>query len=252
MSTLPENELLVHLPRAEAVGLDQDEEYCEIEIDGRRRRIALHDYRQIYSTPGLYEQLFAESLECRSPRLVVDLLHEVVTDAGEDPADLEVLDFGAGNGMVGEELARIGAGSIVGVDLAEEAKEAAERDRPGLYDAYHACDITALPPAERHELERRDFNCMTCVAALGFGDVPPQAFQAACDLVAAPGWVAFNLRDRFVDEADDSGFSAALETMLDERAFVERARMRYQHRLSVSGDPLHYVAIVAQKEPLAA
>jgi hypothetical protein len=251
VSTLPDNELRIHLPKADSVGLEQDEEYCELEADGERRRIALHDYGRIYDTPGLYEQLFAESLECCSPQVVVDLLHEVVAADGQHPGDLKVLDFAAGNGMVAEELARVGTGTIVGVDLAPEAKRAAERDRPGLYDDYYACDITELDPGVRRELEDRGFNGMTCVAALGFGDVPPEAFRAACDLVSTAGWVAFNIRDRFIDDGDDTGFSDALDVMLGGE-LVERARLRYPHRLSVSGEPLHYVAIVAQKAPAAA
>jgi SAM-dependent methyltransferase len=248
MSTLPEDEFTIHLPRADGVVLDQDEEYCEIEVDGRRRRIRFHDYGEIFDTPGLYERLFADSLSCESPRVVVDLLEDVVTSDGEDPQGLDVLDFGAGNGMVGEQLARIGAQSIVGVDLLEQAKHAAERDRPGIYEEYHALDMTALPAADRQALERRSFNCLTCVAALGFGDVPPEAFKAAYDVISAPGWIAFNIRDQFVDDDDVSGFSQALDGLFAEGALVERARVTYPHRLSARGEPLNYVAIVAQKQ----
>jgi hypothetical protein len=35
--------------------------------------------------------------------------------------------------------------------------------------------------------------------------------------------------------------------MLDEGVIEQRARTRYTHRLSVSGEPLDYVAIVATK-----
>ena len=37
---------------------DQDSEFCEVRINGDRRRIRFHDYPEIYSIPGLYEQLF--------------------------------------------------------------------------------------------------------------------------------------------------------------------------------------------------
>ena len=45
----------------------------------------------------------------------------------ETAAQLRVLDVGAGNGMVGEELDRMGAKHIVGVDIIPEAAEAAQR-----------------------------------------------------------------------------------------------------------------------------
>jgi len=247
MSTLSEQDLKVHLPRAGAFGLDQDEEFFEIEEDGERRRIRCHDYGEIYSVPGLYERIFADVLSCRSPEVVVNLLEETLVREDQDPKELRVFDLGAGNGMVAEELDEIGADSIVGVDLLEEAKEAAERDRPGLYDDYRALDLTAIDEGTRAELESHDFNCLTCVAALGFGDIPAAAFRAAYDLVAPGGWVAFNIRDQFLDNGDAGGFSRLLDDLFKSGELKEHTRHRYQHRVSVNGDPLHYIAVVAQK-----
>jgi SAM-dependent methyltransferase len=249
MSTLTsdEYEYTLHLPDRGA-GLDQDEEFCEIEVDGARRRIRFHDYAAIYSTPGLYERLFADSLSCDSPRVVVDLLDDALERSGTSAGELQVLDFGAGNGMVGAELARIGSGSVVGVDLLPEAKHAAGRDRPGVYDAYHALDLTDPSADGRDALEQRDFNCLTCVAALGFGDVPPEAFANAFNLVEDEGWVAFNIRERFTEEADTSGFAATLASMLDEGTIDEHARVSYTHRMSVDGEALQYVALVGRKQ----
>jgi SAM-dependent methyltransferase len=246
MSTLSD-ELTIHLPHADAATLPQDKEYFEIEDNGHRRRLRFHDYAAIYAIPGLYERLFAEVLCCRSPQVVVDLLEETLVDHGQDPDGLRALDFGAGNGMVGEELARIGAGTIVGVDELGEAEQAAERDRPGIYDAYHALDITAPHPGVRRELQDAHFNCLTCVAALGFGDIPPEAFRAAYDLIVPGGYIAFNIRDRFVTGTDASGFAELLDGMITAGELVEHARLRYPHRLGLSGEPLHYIAVVAQK-----
>lgn len=247
MSTLSDDQLTIHLPRRAATGLRQDQEYFEIEQDGGRRRIRFHDYGEIYEVPGLYERLFVDTLQCRSPEVVVNLLRETLVQRGQDPKALRVLDFGAGNGMVGEELARIGAAMIVGVDQLPQAKRAAERDRPDVYDAYYALDITAPDPDEQRELEQADFNCLTCVAALGFGDIPPEVFRAAYDLVAPGGWVAFNLRDQFVANGDSSGFAELLSRMFADGELVEHKRLRYPHRLSVSGEQLHYIAVVGQK-----
>jgi len=244
---LSEKDPQVHLPRAGAYTLDQDEEFFEIVEDGQRRRIRCHDYREIYAVPGLYERIFTDVLSCCSPQVVVDLLDETLIRQEQNPNELRAVDLGAGNGMVAEELDRIGADSIVGVDLLDEAKEAAERDRPGLYDAYHALNLTELDPAIRHDLESREFNCLTCVAALGFGDMPPDAFRAAYDLVAPGGWIAFNIRDQFIASGDATGFGGLLDRMFDDGELVEHTRHRYPHRVSVSGEPLHYVAIIAQK-----
>lgn len=235
-------------PRNASGGLDQDEEWCEIQLDGERRRIRLHDYAEIYDVPGLYEQLFAELLECDSPRVVCDLLASELDRTGVDPATLTGLDFGAGNGMVGELLADMGVDSLVGVDLLPEAREAAERDRPGLYDDYLAVDITDLDRGERRCLEGQDFSALTCVAALGFGDIPPSAFAEAFNFVESPGWMAINLRERFMEDTDPAGFGTFITRMLDEGVIEERARTTYTHRRSVAGDPLNYVALVATKQ----
>ena len=248
MATLDTQRLELYLPPSRSGGgLDQDEEWCEIELDGKRRRVRLHDYAEIFSIPGLYEQLFSEMLECSSPEIVCGLLGAELIASDVDPASLTALDFGAGNGMVGEQLAEVGVQSMVGLDLLPEARDAALRDRPDLYDDYLAADITALDGDERRELEAHDFNAMVCVAALGFGDIPPAAFAEAFNLVDTPGWIAFNLRDKFMHDADPAGFGAFIARMYDEGVLEEQARVSYTHRVSVAGEGLEYDAIVACK-----
>jgi predicted TPR repeat methyltransferase len=234
-------------PKNAAGGLDQDEEWCEITIRGERRRIRLHDYAEIFNVPGLYETLFAERLDCDSPRVVCDLLREQLDEAGIDASDLIALDFGAGNGMVGEVLDELGIGTIVGLDLLEEARRAALRDRPDVYEDYHAIDLTDMDADERAELRDVDFDLLTCVAALGFGDIPPVAFAEALNFVSDGGWVAFNVRDRFFDEQDPTGFGGFLQQLFRVGVLEERARVRYTHRVSVDGEPLHYLAVIACK-----
>ncbi len=248
MATLDNVDYALHLPPTNARGeLDQDEEWCEIERDGKRRRIRFHDYAEIYNVPGLYERLFAEQLDCQSPRVVTELLGEQLRACGLKPETLTVLDFGAGNGMVGELLGELAVGEIIGVDLLAEARDAAHRDRPGLYDAYYALDMTQLSADARRDLMRHDFDLMTCVAALGFGDIPTLAFVEAFNLVGSPGWIAFNIRDRFLEENCDSGFGGLLARMFGEGILEERTRTRYTHRVSVNGEALEYEAIVAEK-----
>lgn len=249
MATLDNVDYALHLPPKHARGeLDQDEEWCVVETaDGERQRIRFHDYAAIYSIPGLYERLFAEQLDCQSPRVVTDLLGEELRSAGLKPETLTALDFGAGNGMVGELLGDLALGAIVGVDLLPEARDAANRDRPGLYEAYYALDMTQLSADDRRDLMRHDFDLMTCVAALGFGDIPTLAFAEAFNLVGSPGWIAFNIRDRFLEENCDSGFGGLIARMFGEGILEERTRSRYTHRVSVSGEALEYEAIVAHK-----
>lgn len=248
MAMLETQRLDLYLPPSQTGGgLDQDEEWCEIELDGERQRIRLHDYASIFNVPGLYEQLFCEKLDCDSPEIVCQLLAAELIAGDVDPATLKALDFGAGNGMVGEQLANVGIESMVGLDLLPEARDAALRDRPGLYEDYFALDITDVEPGDRRELEAHDFNAMTCVAALGFGDIPPAAFAEAFNLLDSPAWVAFNLRDRFMEDNERGSFGAFITRMFDEDVLEEQARVKYTHRVSVAGEPLEYNALVACK-----
>jgi len=233
-------------PRADA-GITQDEEWCEVTIDGERRRIRFHDYAEIYEIPGLYEALFYEALECCSPRTVRSLLETELERADFDPTELVALDLGAGNGIVGEELLDLGARTIVGVDIVEAAAEAVERDRPDVYDEYLVADLTRLSPDEHERLSDRPFNCLTSVAALGFGDIPPQAFTAAYGLLEPGGWIGLTIKEDFLATEDPTGFQMLIRRMLEDGSLDLRAKRRYRHRLSSLGEPLHYVAMIATK-----
>lgn len=226
-------------------GAGQDAECFEMRHeDGSTRRIRFHDYGEIYEIPGLYERLFYEELKCDSPEQVVGLLEERIEAEGIDPATLSVLDLGAGNGMVGERLDAMGCGELVGVDILPEAADATRRDRPGIYDEYVVGDLTR--PAPR-ELRERRYNGLTTVAALGFGDVPPAAFQTAFDLLDDGGWIAFCIKEDFLREGEGSGFARLIRELLSRGELKILDRRRYRHRFSASGQPLHYEAIVARK-----
>lgn len=247
MSASEHPQLSVTFPGRSVVDLDQDEEWFEFGKGDGTRRIRFHDYGEIYAVPGLYEHLFYERLKCQSPAVVSSLLAERVRGVGGDPADLRVLDLGAGNGMVGEVLHEHGFRDIVGVDIVPEAGEAVERDRPGIYEDYHVCDLLEPPDAVGAELESARFSALTSVAALGFGDVPPAVFERAYDLVEPGGWIALTIKEDFLSDDDPSGFSAFIARMLEDGRLVEVARRRYRHRLDVRGRPLHYIAMVGTK-----
>ena len=245
--TVIEPPLSVTFPDPSVTGLDQDQEWFEFGRGDGTRRIRFHDYGEIYAVPGLYEHLFYERLKCQSPAIVTGLMEEHVRGVGGDPAELRVLDLGAGNGMVGEALRERGFGEVVGVDIEPESGPATERDRPGVYAQFHVCDLLEPSAEVRAALEAEPFTGMTSVAALGFGDVPPQVFQRAYDLMAPGGVVAFTIKEDFLADDDPSGFSALIAAMLADGRMVEQARRRYQHRLDVRGRPLHYIAMVGTK-----
>jgi len=237
----------VEFPSRGRQSLDQDEEWCIVREGDSERRVRFHNYEEVFQTPGLYEYLFYEKLECDSPSVVCSLLECAIRDSDQESSDLTVLDLGAGNGMVGAELRRRGVENVVGIDIIPEARDAALRDRPDAYDDYLVVDLTEPDEAVRERLETHDFNCLTSVAALGFGDIPPRAFSEAYNIVQPSGWLAFNIRDRFLSDGDASGFSRLIGDLVEEGRLELVSSERYPHRLSVDGEPLYYTALVARK-----
>jgi predicted TPR repeat methyltransferase len=226
----------------------QGEEQFIIEYNGEKTRVRAHDYDRIYSVPGLYEYLFYDKYKCKSPKVVCSLLEKEVQKTSMEVSDLKVLDVGAGNGMVGEELKSTGADTVVGLDIIEEAAEATERDRPGVYADYFTEDLTRLPDSVKEKIEELSPNCLTVVAALGFDDIPPDAFIEAYNMISEPGWVAFNIKDEFYSPDDRTGFSCLIDRMMDDGIFKMNAKKRYCHRFCQDGTPLHYYAVVGRKE----
>lgn len=240
----------IRFPDPQTSGLSQDEEFFIVEEKegGTPRKIRFHDYDEIYSIPGLYEYVFYDRLKCNSPQTISGLVQQELENSPLDTSDLVELDVGAGNGMVGEELSKLGAKSVVGIDIIAAAAQAVKRDRPDVYDDYYVADLTQLPDDTRRQLEDKQFNCMVSVSALGFGDVPPLAFAEAYNLVSTPGLVAFNIKEDFIGQEDSSGFCRLIERLIESQVFQPGTRHRNQHRLAVDGTPLYYVAMVGDKK----
>ena len=226
--------------------LDQNEEWIEIVIDGKAERVRLHDYGRFYEIPGFYDQ-FYQDLQCRSPQVVCEALKQQIHRWGENRNPLRVLDFGAGNGQVGERLSReLNCRKLVGLDIIPEARAAAMRDRPDIYDEYYVMDLANLSEISHKNLTQWNFNTLVTVAALGFGDIGAQAFANACNLMPDGAWVAFNIKDRFLTDTDESGFSQTIEILMEDGFELLESR-RYRHRFSLAGEPLHYHVIVGRK-----
>jgi predicted TPR repeat methyltransferase len=238
----------IHFPRQSAKDLDQDEVFFYVVEEGDRIRLRFHDYARIYERPGLYEQLFYDRLKCTSPTKVADILRMTVEANGQDATALRVLDLGAGNGMMGEALKRHGVSRLVGVDIIPEAREACLRDRPGMYDEYYVADFTDIDAELREDICEWQVDCLTSVAALGFGDIPQRAFVQALQFVLPGGWAAFNIKHTFLDPSETTGFSTLVRELLLSESIEVHHIERYWHRLSMEGSPLAYFALVLRKK----
>ncbi|MCA9259603.1 MAG: methyltransferase domain-containing protein [Planctomycetales bacterium] len=237
----------IQFPPHDAHQLEQDEVYFNLLENSVRLELRFHDYAEIYRRPGLYEQLFYDRLKCCSPKKVGEMLRRTVGSAEGSFSELRVLDLGAGNGMMGEVLKSDGVSRLVGVDILPEARNACDRDRPGIYDEYYVADFTQLEEDLIAEIDDWSIDCLTSVAALGFGDIPPKAFFKALQFVRSGGWVAFNIKETFLDNSDVTGFSRSIRELIFSEYLDVFHMEKYRHRLSMEGAPLFYFALVAQK-----
>ena len=237
----------IQFPKARLTNLNQDEAYFYLQGSGGKRKIRFHDYDEIYQVEGLYEQIFYDRLKCASPSKVASILESAVKQYQDNFTELRILDLGAGNGMMGEELKKHGVSRLIGVDIIPEAYDATIRDRPGLYDAYYIEDFTKLDDDKKEELISWQCDCLVTVAALGFGDIPAKAFIEAFNIIKSEAWVAFNIKDTFFDISDDSGFSKMIRELIFSKYLEVYYIERYRHRLSIEGEPLYYFAITGWK-----
>ncbi|MFC5065217.1 methyltransferase [Actinomycetospora atypica] len=224
-------------------GRRQGEEQFLLHRDGATERLVLHDYAAVYSVPGLYEEVVQNQLQCASPATVAEAAVEAATSLGLGPAQLRVFDLGAGNGVVGEELRARGATVVVGADGIPEARDAAHRDRPGLYDHYlvgerlDGAEVTRLVTEER-------LNALVAAGAVGEGHVPVDALDELWSTFPSGSVLALTLKDGNLDDHDVSDVEAMVAARSDTTTVVHR---RFRHRLSMAGDELHYVVLAATK-----
>ena len=73
------------------------------------------------------------------------------------------------------------------------------------------------------------------------------AFIEAFNIIKAQGWVAFNIKESFLDSSDETGFSTMIRDLIFSEFLDIYYIERYRHRLSIEGEPLYYYAVVGRK-----
>ena len=235
------------IPDAQNRRQGQEVFYLNHRSDPKKLRYTFHDYGEIYKYPGLYEEIFYNRLKCNSPSVLAAMFRDFAQSHSVDLSGLKVLDFGAGNGIMGRHMSDLGVSHLHAVDIIPAAKQAAMRDNPDVYDNYTVSDLSSAAPARDADFYPQGFNCLTCVAALGFNDIPPIAFLRAMDYLEAPGWVIFNLRTDFFKAQDETGFRETIEDLIEGEYLEILCETTYRHRLSADGNDLNYLGLIAKK-----
>jgi hypothetical protein len=228
-------------------GHDQTDESIVVRhADGRTEDFRLHDYQRVYAVPGLYEEVVQVRLQCRSPAVLATLLTRCAADAGTEPGALAVFDLAAGNGVVGEELRARGVGTLIASDKFAAARDAAQRDRPGLYAEYLVGDTDDLPQV-RELIREHDINALVAAGALGLGHISADSFHRLWTAFPAGAWFAVCLHADLAEpgSSDFGDYLARFEARGDGGEILVHERFR--HRLTMAGEPIEYLAIVARK-----
>jgi len=220
---------------------DADGEYIGLRSSaGAEEIIHLHDYDRIYSTSGLYERIVQGLLRCTSPQIVADALARTLETLGLDPAQIRLLDLGAGTGLVGQLVAERGVADVIGLDSRESARRACLRDRPGLYGDYVVAELTHPTDRLLAKLTALCASALTGAGAFGGTHAPPEALRAALGLLPSGAPVVFTIDEKWTSTDGPGAFKTPLAELTSSGALVLLERSRFQHRVSTSGEPIFY------------
>jgi hypothetical protein len=216
---------------------------------GNQETVHLHDYSRLYGVPGLYEHIVQELLQCRSPQVAAAGLGLALERLSVDPAGLRLLDLGAGTGLVGELVRRLGVHHVIGLDALQAGREACLRDRPGIYDDYLVGDLAGTAPRLLARLRDCRVNGLVSAGALGGTHVPPAALENAIALLAAAAPVVFTIDERWMRSDGPGGFRTPWTRLVHSGSLVEIERSQFRHRITTSGEPILYELVVAATGP---
>ena len=145
-----------------------------------------------------YDQSFAERMDYVIPEVLAREF-AAMAQAGDAP----VLDVGAGTGLVGEALARLGDWPVEGLDISAEMLEVAMAK--GVYDAAHLGDLTGRLP-----LEDGRFGAVLSSGTFTHGHVGPDALDELLRVARKGALFMLGVNGEFFVK---SGFAAKLESL---------------------------------------
>lgn len=228
--------------RAEGLVADEAADVVRWRDDaGRQVETGLHDYAALYAVPGLYEATYVLHLQASAPGLLVDALAAVVPQG--ERADRQVLDVGAGTGVVGDHLLAAGFGRVAATDLEPASTAAVLRDRPEAYADARTLDLVHPGPDDEAWLRALAPQIVTAVAAVGFGHLPVEALAAVTALLPRGGLLAVTA----ARDLEHEPLLAEHAALLLGPSYRLRRRVDGQHRRTADGGVLEATALVLER-----
>jgi hypothetical protein len=235
-------------------GLGSCEEYFFVTLDGEQRKIHLHDYPTIYQFPWLYEAVVYQRLGCDSPRGICRMLQKVFAEHNVDATSLQMLELGAGSGIFAEHLKKaLHIGKIYGLDIHEEARIAAYRERRDVYSGYYVADLTSLSTEVCAALSQQQFTFVGFASAASRKNhIPVAGIEQAWHFLEPDGWFLCHAGQAKPDDPDQACtyLHQWIKRKIEHQEFALMHREACFHRYSTSGEKIFYDVIIGVKKSI--
>ena len=137
-----------------------------------------------------YDRDLEEDFAWNAPKTAAQILAKLT------PSESTILDAGAGTGLVGEELAKLGYQDMVAIDLSMGMLE--EARKKGLY-----ADFRQMVLGEHLDFDTDSFHSVISVGVFTLGHAPACAFDELVRVTKPDGFIVFSLR---TDVYEENGF----------------------------------------------
>ena len=129
--------------------------------------------------------------------------------AGHVAKDAKILDAGAGTGLAGVELQRLGYGDICAMDLSDGMLE--EARAKGCYN-----DFRQMALGGRLDFDTDSYDAVISTGVFTPGHAPPSSFVDLCRVTKPGGYIVFSLRP---DTHLELGFKEQQDALVDSGAW---------------------------------
>ena len=191
---------------------------------------ASENNRQLQERYDEWAQDYDDNLESDfgyvMPRMAAETFERFV------PKDARILDAGAGTGLVGVELNRLGYTNLEAMDLSRGMLN--EARRKGVYGDFHQ-----MVMGEPLDLDTDSYAAAICVGVLTLGHAPAHSLEELARVVRPGGFVAFTLRP---DIYEQNGFREKQRQLESEGAW-ELAHVTEEFLGMPKGEPDVYFQV---------
>lgn len=167
-----------------------------------------------------YEATFEREFEYRGPRLAAEFFFQYV------PKNAKILDAGAGTGLMGETLAKLGYHKLVAMDLSRNMLE--EARRKNVYREIHQMVL-----GKTLDFADNSFDAVACVGVFAAGHAQPNAFAELIRITKPGGHIIFTLRP---DVYESCGFKKK-QTTLEAESKWKLVEVSEKLQLLPKGEP---------------